>query len=230
MVENITHRKEMEKKITSYTEQLESLVHQRTLVLLDSLEKLRSHTNAIIQAMCTAVEARDPYTAGHQLRVSKLSCAIAEEMGLSDEQIQGVLLSSSIHDLGKIYVPSEILSRPGKLKTSEFNLIKEHSQIGYDILKGIDFSYPVAQIVLQHHERMDGSGYPFGLKGDEILLEARIICVSDVVEAMANHRPYRAALGVDKAMEEIAKSSGSLYDSDVVSACVSVFKNGFNFT
>ncbi|MBF0520513.1 MAG: PAS domain S-box protein [Nitrospirae bacterium] len=230
MVENITHRKEMEKEITIYTEQLESVVQERTMELVESFDKLRSHTNAIIRAMCAAVEARDPYTAGHQLRVSELSCAIAEEMGLNKEQKEGVMLSSTIHDLGKIYVPSEILSRPGKLKTSEFNLIKEHSQIGYDILKGIDFSYPVAQIVLQHHERIDGSGYPLGLKGDDILLEARIICVSDVVEAMANHRPYRPALGIDKAMEEIKKNSAVFYDSDVVSACVSVFKKGFHFT
>ncbi|QWR77345.1 PAS domain S-box protein [Candidatus Magnetomonas plexicatena] len=230
MIENITHRKEMEMSIAMYTDQLESVVQERTKELLDSLDKLRSHTNAIIQAMCAAVEARDPYTAGHQLRVSKLSSAIADELGLSEQQKEGVLLSSAIHDLGKIYVPSEILSRPGKLKASEFNLIKEHSQVGFEILKGIDFSYPVAQIVLQHHERMDGSGYPLGLKGDDILLEARIICVSDVVEAMANHRPYRPALGIEKALEEITKNSGVLYDSDVVSACVSVFKKWFSFT
>lgn len=229
MVENISHRKEMERELDIYTEQLESVVHERTKELLNSLDKLRANTNAIIEAMCASVEVRDPYTAGHQQRVSKLSRAIAEELGLTEEQKEGVMVSSSIHDLGKIYVPSEILSRPGKLKAAEFNLIKEHSQIGYDILKGIDFSQPIAQIVLQHHERMDGSGYPQGLKGEDILLEARIICVADVVEAMANHRPYRPALGIDTAIGEILKNSGIIYDSAVVAACVSVFQKGFSF-
>ncbi|MBF0487961.1 MAG: PAS domain S-box protein [Nitrospirae bacterium] len=229
MVENISHRKEMERELSVYTEQLETVVQERTKDLMDSLDKLRTNTNAIIEAMCASVEVRDPYTAGHQQRVSKLSRAIAEEMGLSEEQKEGVIVSSSIHDLGKIYVPSEILSRPGRLKPAEFNLIKEHSQIGYDILKGIDFAQPIAQIVLQHHERMDGSGYPQGLKGTDILLEARIICVADVIEAMANHRPYRPALGIDMAIGEITKNSGIMYDSYVVAACVSVFQKGFSF-
>ncbi|MBF0318344.1 MAG: PAS domain S-box protein [Nitrospirae bacterium] len=230
MVENISHRKEMERELNIYTEQLESVVQERTKELVGSIEQLRTLSNAIILAMCAAVEVRDPYTAGHQRRVSELSRAISEEMRLTTEQKESVLVSSSIHDLGKIYVPSEILSRPGKLKAAEFNLIKEHSQMGYEILKGIEFSYPVAQIVLQHHERLDGSGYPQGLKGLDILLEARIICVADVVEAMANHRPYRPALGIDKALEEIKKNSGILYDSDVVEACVSVFEKWFRFT
>ncbi|MBF0457335.1 MAG: PAS domain S-box protein [Nitrospirae bacterium] len=229
MVENISHRKEMERELTIYTEQLETAVAERTKDLMNSLDKLRANTNAIIEAMCASVEVRDPYTAGHQRRVSELSRAIAEEMGLSEEQKEGVMVSSSIHDLGKIYVPSEILSRPGKLRSAEFNIIKEHSQTGYDILKGIEFSQPIAEIVLQHHERMDGSGYPQGLKGEAILLEARIICVADVVEAMANHRPYRPALGIDKAIGEITKNSGIIYDSDVVAACVAVFEKGFRF-
>ncbi|MBF0563753.1 MAG: PAS domain S-box protein [Nitrospirae bacterium] len=199
------------------------------LELQQSLEKLRKLTGGIIQAMSAAVEAKDPYTAGHQRRVSDLARAIAHEMGLGDTQVECIRVASSIHDIGKIYVPAEILSKPGKLRDNEFSIIKDHPQIGYDILKGIEFPYPVAGIVLQHHEKINGTGYPMGLRGQEILLEARIICVADVVEAMANHRPYRPALGTDKALEEISGNGGILYDPSVVDACLKVFEKGFTF-
>ncbi len=199
------------------------------LELEQSLIRLRGITGAVIQAMSVAVEARDPYTAGHQRRVADLARSIATEMGLSKDQIEGVRVAAEIHDLGKLSIPSEILSRAGKIKQNEFELIKDHSEIGYNILKGIDFPYPVADIVLQHHEKVNGSGYPNRLKGEEIRIEARIVCVSDVVEAISSHRPYRPALGMDKAIEEISTNSGILYDTNVVQACLKVFENGFTF-
>ncbi len=165
---------------------------------------------------------RDPYTAGHQKRVTDLACAIAEEMSLSKEQIEGLQMAGLIHDVGKILVPAEILSKPGRLTEIDFSMIETHPKVGYDILKTIEFPYPVAQIVIQHHERMDGSGYPAGLTGKEILLEARILAVADVVEAIASHRPYRPALGQDKAIEEISQNRGVLYDPKAVDACLKV--------
>jgi len=193
-----------------------------------SMEKLRKTMGGIIQVIASTVETRDPYTAGHQRRVANLARAIATEMGLSEEQIDGIRMAGVVHDLGKISVPAEILSKPGELTEIEFSLIKSHPQVGYDILKEIDFPWPVAQIVLQHHERMDGSGYPNGLKGEEILLEARILGVADVVEAMASHRPYRPALGIDTALEEISNNRGTLYDPEVVDACLRLFtEKGF---
>jgi putative nucleotidyltransferase with HDIG domain len=168
-------------------------------------------------------EIRDPYTAGHQQRVAKLACAIAQEMGLPEEQIQGIRVAGTLHDIGKIYVPGEILSKPGQLRKNELNLIKDHAEVGYDLLKTIEFSWPVAQVVLQHHERMDGSGYPEGLSGDDILIEARIMGVADVIEAMASHRPYRPALSVEKALLEIIQKKDKLYDPQVVDACLKLF-------
>ncbi|KJU84537.1 protein containing PAS [Candidatus Magnetobacterium bavaricum] len=197
--------------------------------LEQSLNKLRGITGAVIEAMSVAVEVRDPYTAGHQRRVADLARSIAHEMGLSNDQRDGLRVAAEIHDLGKISVPAEILSKAGKLKPQEFEIIKDHSDIGYNILKGIDFPYPVADIVLQHHEKLNGSGYPRGLSGEDILIEARIICVADVVEAMANHRPYRPALGLEKAFDEINTNSGTLYDPDVVQACMRAFSKGFAF-
>jgi len=180
--------------------------------------------------MSRIVEVKDPYTAGHQQRVSQLTKAIAKELNLSQDKIEGIRVASLIHDIGKISVPTEILSKSTTLSDIEFSLIKEHSRIGYDILKAIDFSYPVANIVLQHHEKINGSGYPGGLKGDEILLEAKIICVADVVEAMSSHRPYRPALGIDVALEEITRNRGTLYDPEVVDVCLKLFKEkGFKF-
>ncbi|RLB83929.1 MAG: histidine kinase [Deltaproteobacteria bacterium] len=195
-----------------------------------SLENLRRAMGATIQAMALTVETRDPYTAGHQRRVANLARAIAKEMGLSQDQIDGIRMAGIIHDLGKISVPAEILSKPTQLTEIEYSLIKTHPQVGYDILKMIDFPWPVAEIVLQHHERIGGSGYPQGLYGDEVLLEAKILAVADVVEAMASHRPYRPAHGIDKALEEISKNRGILYDPEVVDACLKLFtEKGFKF-
>jgi PAS domain S-box-containing protein/putative nucleotidyltransferase with HDIG domain len=191
--------------------------------LQQSIKKLRKSLESTATSLALAVEMKDPYTAGHQERVKKLACAIAQEMGLSNDQVEGVRITSSLHDIGKIGVPAEILSKPGRLSDIEHNLIKNHPQTGYELLKDIEFPWPVAQIVLQHHERMDGSGYPQGLKGEEILLEARVLAVADLVEAMASHRPYRAALGIEAALEEISKNKGILYDSEVVDACIKLF-------
>ena len=192
--------------------------------LKQSLNDLRRAMEGAVQAMALIIESRDPYTAGHQRRVTFLACAIAEEMGLSPSQVDGIRMAGSTHDIGKIHVPAEILSKPGRLADFETSIIKTHPQIGYDVLKEINFPFPVAQTVLQHHERMDGSGYPYGLSGEDILLEARIISVADVVEAMSSHRPYRPAIGVDSALQEIYQNSGILYDSDVVMVCLRLFK------
>jgi PAS domain S-box-containing protein len=188
-----------------------------------TLNKLRKAMNGIIQAMAVTVEFRDPYTAGHQQRVADLARAIAQEMDLSEDQVDGLRMAGIIHDLGKIGIPTEILSKPIMLSDIEFKLIKVHPQIGYNILKDIDFPWPVAQIVLQHHERIDGSGYPLGLSGGQILLEARILAVADVVEAISSHRPYRPAHGVEKAFEEISTNKGLLYDPEVVDTCLRLF-------
>jgi len=177
-----------------------------------------------VQAVAGMVELRDPYTAGHQRRVAELAVAIGREMGLDERRLEGLLVTGLVHDIGKIQVPSEILSRPCKLSDLEFNLIKAHSYAGYDILKEIPFPWPVADTVHQHHERLDGSGYPRGLTGDEILLEARIISVADVVEAMASYRPYREAIPLDQVMAEIEHQAGTLYDPEVVSACLRLFR------
>ena len=190
----------------------------------ENIERLRKSLEAMINAMAVTVETRDPYTAGHQRRVADLARAIAVEMNLKREQIDSIRMASMIHDIGKIAVPAEILSKPTKLTDLEFDLIKTHSQSGYDILKDIEFPWPLADFVLQHHERMNGSGYPQGLKGDDILLEARIMAVADVVEAIASYRPYRPALGIDLALEEISGNKGILYDADAVDACLKLFR------
>ena len=187
-----------------------------------SIKKLRTIMEGTINAMALMSEARDPYTAGHQRRVSALSVTIASEMGLPETMIEGIRIAGILHDVGKISVPSEILSKPTKLTDVEFRLIKLHPQSAYDILKEAELPFPIAEIVLQHHERMDGSGYPQGLSGEDILAEAKILGVADVVEAMASHRPYRPALGTDKALEEISKNRGVLYDAEVVDACLRV--------
>ena len=188
--------------------------------LKQSFEKLQKTLAGTIQAMAMTVEIKDRYTAGHQQRVAKLCVAIAQELALSQEQIHAIRCAATVHDIGKIYVPTEILIKPGSLTQNESAMIKAHPRIGYDILKTIDFPWPVAEIVLQHHERMDGSGYPLGLKGEEILLEASILAVADVVEAMASYRPYRPSLGVDVALEEISKNRGKLYEPRIVDACL----------
>jgi len=189
--------------------------------IIESLEKA---VGATIQVLVSVLEARDPYTAGHQSRVTNLAYAIATEMGIDKEKIEGIRMAGSIHDIGKLSIPAEILTKPTKLTDIEFSLIKVHSQTGYDMLKNVGSPWSLAQIVHQHHERMNGSGYPRNLKVDEILMEARILAVADVVEAMASHRPYRASLGIEKALEEIEKNKGVLYDESVVNACLKLFR------
>jgi len=191
-----------------------------------SLKQLRDNMEDTIAAIATTVEIRDPYTAGHERRVAALATTIARTMSLPKPQIEGIHFGALIHDLGKIRVPAEILSKPGRLSGLEFELIKCHSQTGYDILKGIKFPWPVASMVLQHHERIDGSGYPNGLRNGEILLESKILAVADTVEAMASHRPYRVALGVDAALDQIRMMRGQLFDPEVVDACLQVFAGG----
>jgi len=198
--------------------------------LKQTYQRLKKTMDAAIGTMSRIIEAKDPYTSGHQHRVCQLAVPLARELGLTEDKIEGIRIASLIHDIGKIGLPTEILSKPTKLTDIEFSLIKGHSQIGYDILKSIDFSYPVAQIVLQHHERINGTGYPRGLKGEDILLEARILGVADVVEAISSHRPYRPALGINAALEEISKNKGILYDPEVVDVCIKLFKEkGFKF-
>lgn len=198
--------------------------------LQQSYSRLREILDETVNTLASAVEMRDPYTAGHQQRVAKLASAIAQEMDLTEDQVEGIRMAGLIHDIGKIYVPAEILSKPTPLSEAEKSLVRSHSQVGHDILKGIEFPWPVAEIVLQHHERMLGSGYPQGLTGEEILLEARILAVADVVETMYSHRPYRAGVGLDKALKEISRNRGILYDPEVVDVCLSLFMNkGFKF-
>ncbi len=192
--------------------------------LEQSYEKLQKTMDAIISTMSKIIEAKDPYTVGHQQRVSQLATALAQEWGLLQDRIEGIRIASLVHDIGKISVPTEILSKPNIINDLEFNLIKNHPETGYDILKSINFSHPIAQITLQHHERMDGSGYPNHLNGEDILLDAKIIGVADVVEAMSSHRPYRPALGTDKALEEIEKNKGTLYDAALVDLCIDLFR------
>ncbi len=199
--------------------------------LKESSEKLRKAMDGTIKTIALTTEIRDPYTAGHQQRVAKLAHAIAAELNLSPEQLEGIRVAGSLHDIGKIYVPAEILSKPGKLRQSELNLLKDHAQVGYDLLKTIEFPWPVAQIVLQHHERVDGSGYPHGLDNDNILIEAKILGVADVVEAMSSHRPYRPAYSLEKALLEIIQNRGILYAADVVDICVTLINDkGFKFS
>jgi putative two-component system response regulator len=211
--------------------QLESQVAERTAELRVTCDALRESQGQYrrmleqtIQAIAFTIEKRDPYTAGHQARVSQLAVTIAQKMGLPADQIDGIRLGGLIHDLGKISVPAEILSRPGRLTVAELMLVKSHPEVGADILRQVEFPWPVKDVILQHHERMDGSGYPNGLRGDAILLEARILAVADVVEAMASHRPYRAALGIDKALDEIRIGTGLLYDPDVCRVCMHLFE------
>jgi PAS domain S-box-containing protein/putative nucleotidyltransferase with HDIG domain len=198
--------------------------------LQESYDKLHETMIATVNTLASTVEMRDPYTAGHQRRVTILACAMAEEMGVTEEQFDGLRMAGLVHDIGKFSVPVEILNKPGRISETEFSIIKHHSQAGYNILKEIEFPWPVAQIVLQHHERLNGSGYPQGLKNGGIMLEAKVLAVADVVEAMASHRPYRPALGIDAALEEITKNQGILYEPEIVEACKRLFtEKGFVF-
>jgi PAS domain S-box-containing protein/putative nucleotidyltransferase with HDIG domain len=195
-----------------------------------NFQRLKKTSTSIIFTMAKILELRDPYTAGHQQRVARLACAIAREMGLSEEQVDGIFMAALIHDIGKIYVPAEILNRPAKLNETEMDLVKTHPNIGYDIVREIDFAQPVDRMIVQHHERIDGSGYPNGINNNDIILEARILAVADVVEAMASHRPYRPALSIDDALSEIDKYRNKLYDQRVVDACLKVFReDNFKF-
>ncbi len=189
-----------------------------------NLDKFQRAMVGTIKAISMAIELRDPYTAGHQQRVAELACAIGHEMGLGEDTIYGLRMASELHDLGKIAVPSEILTRPGQLNDLEYGIIRSHVQTGYDILKKIEFPWPLADIVMQHHERLDGSGYPNGLKSDEIMFEAKILAVADVFETISSHRPYRPSLGVNRAVEELLTSKGILYDEDAVTACISLME------
>lgn len=198
--------------------------------LQENMKQMRRNLDCTVKAISRTVERRDAYTAGHQNRTAEIASAIAFEMGLSKKRIEAIRMAGVIHDLGKISIPAEILSKPGKLNASELSLIKQHPQAGYEILEGIDFQWSVADIVLQHHERLNGSGYPNKLQGDQIMLEAKILGVADVIEAMASHRPYRPALGIDDAFEEITLKRGILYDSRVVDAAIDLFTiRGYQF-
>ncbi len=216
--------------LTTIANLLAMIIRHRSVQeeLLRHQQKLRAAMQSAVEALASAVEIRDPYTSGHQQRVARLATAIAEEMQLPLDQIEAVRIAGIIHDVGKLYVPTDILNKPGRLSDIEFSLIKQHSEMGYEIIKNVDFPWPIAEIVRQHHERLDGSGYPGGLKDGEILLEAKILAVADVVEAMSSHRPYRPALGTGVALEEIARNSGRLYDPEVVKACWRLFyEKGF---
>jgi putative nucleotidyltransferase with HDIG domain len=215
-VDNALRRRQLEIANRSYRQDLERMIIERS-------EKILKAFDGIVRATSRTVEWRDPYTAGHQRRVAELACAIAEECELAKDQIDGVRVAGIIHDLGKISVPAEILSKPSKLTPNEFNIIKEHPQVGHDILKEIEFPWPIAEIVLQHHERLNGTGYPQGLSGKFIRLESKILSVADVVEAMATHRPYRPALGLDEALQEIVDHKETWFDPEVVEACLRVF-------
>jgi PAS domain S-box-containing protein/putative nucleotidyltransferase with HDIG domain len=190
----------------------------------DSLRGLESVLDQAIAAVSTIVEKQDPYTAGHQERVTQIALKIAERLGMSEDARHGLRLASLCHDIGKVAVPAEVLTKPSKLTPAETDMIKMHPQVGYDVLSKVQFPWPVAEIVLQHHERLDGSGYPKGLKGDQIMLEARIVGVADVTESMMSHRPYRAAPGLNAALQEIQEGRGRLYDPAVVDACIAVFR------
>ena len=201
---------------------------ERYQALSDSYQSLQKAMLGTVQAISMISEVRDPYTAGHQLQVARLAAAIATELGLPEKKITALQMAGTLHDIGKINIPSEILSKPGRLNRIEFELIKTHPVIGRDILKSIDFPWPICRIVSQHHERMDGSGYPSNLKGDEICIEAKILAVADVVSAMSCHRPYRPALAVDQALEEITRNRGILYDPASVDTCYRLFtEKGF---
>jgi len=223
-------------RLDAYTEEdmalLGGLANVTTVAIENSrlLQEIHDALAGTVHIVSDTVEIRDPYTAGHQRRVTRLACAVGTKLGFPEERIDGLRVAGLLHDLGKMSIPAEILSKPTRLTEIEFALIQSHPQVAYDLLKSIHFPWPIAEIVLQHHERMDGSGYPHGLKGEEILSEATILAVCDVVEAMAAHRPYRAALGVDAALEAITKNKGELYSEDVVDACLQLFANGeFSF-
>ena len=208
--------------------EIQSLLNKEALSR--SLEKLRKATGFIIEVIAMAVEARDPYMAGHHKRVADLARTIASEMKLSADIVDGIRMAGLIHDLGKISIPAEIFGQTRRLIDAEYSLVKTHPEVGYQILKEIEFARPIALIIYQHHERINGSGYPQALKDEDILPEARILAVADIVEAICTHRPYRPALGIDRALKEISQHRGILYDPEVVDVCINLFRvKGFKF-
>ncbi|WP_415715221.1 HD domain-containing phosphohydrolase [Maridesulfovibrio sp.] len=222
--------KPFEDRELSLTIEMALYKHHTESALKESLRHMNRIFDETVASLTVMSEKRDPYTSGHQQRVAELACRIAVKMKLSTKEINSIRIAGILHDVGKISIPAEILSKPTRLTDLEMNLMKTHSEAGYEILKGISFPWPVAQIVLQHHERMDGTGYPNRLGGESILQEARIIAVADVVEAMSSHRPYRAALGLPRAMAEIARGRGTSYDPDVVDACTHLIEeDNFSF-
>ncbi len=226
------YQEQLEAEVARRTADLERELAQRRLAegkVRDSLVKLEEVLDETVHTLATMVEIKDPYTSGHQRRVSRLGSAIAMGMGFPSQQIKGIRVACLLHDIGKICVPAEILSRPGQLTGPELELLKTHASVGYQLLFGIPFEWPVAQIVLQHHERIDGSGYPQGLTGERILPEARILAVADVVDALSSHRPYRPAIAIDKVLDEVLSQRGVLYDAEAVETCVVLFKKrGFD--
>jgi putative two-component system response regulator len=217
---------EMKSRLQSQNTVLEQMVEKKTMQIQDML-------HASICSMALMVEIRDPYTSGHQQRVAQLACAIGSKMGLSEGILEGIHIAGTLHDVGKIRVPVSILNRTGKLLDAEMDIIKVHPLISFEILKNIPFPWPCAQMVFQHHERLDGSGYPLGIRGDEILLESKILSVADVTEAKSSFRPYRPAQGIEAALDEIRKNRGTLYDADAVDACLELLDGGgfqFDYT
>jgi putative nucleotidyltransferase with HDIG domain len=218
--------KKSEDKLRLERDVLEKIVQERTIELRESLEGVERLLEQTIQVLANTVETKDPYTAGHQHRTAHIATSIASAMGLDPDKQKAIYMAAMIHDIGKINIPSEILNKPGKINDTEFSLIKEHPLIGCQIIQPIEFPWPIDTIILQHHERLDGSGYPNGLKGDEILLEARILGVSDVMEAMWSHRPYRAAKSIQDTISELEDFKGIRYDPEVVDVALGLFKQG----
>lgn len=217
----------MELEITiekSHNRHMEIIGYNRRLV--ESAAKLKRTLGQTLEVISLIGEIRDPYTAGHQKRVASLAKAIGRKLSLPPDQMEGIFVAATLHDIGKIYVPAEILSKPGRLSPIEYSLIKEHSRLGYEILKPIEFPWPVAEIVFQHHEHLDGSGYPSGLRGDSIRLEARVLTVADLVEAISSHRPYRVAMGNHIALDQLRMGAGTIFDPQIVDVCLSLFESG----
>lgn len=225
VLKKVFERSDLLKQNREYKQYLKEKVVQRTAELVEANERLKEMVIRTFNSIAAIIEKRDPYTAGHQERVAILSAAIAREMGCDEHEIDGIQLAASVHDIGKISVPQEYLSKPTRLTEIEFELMKQHSTHSYEILKNIPSDWQIAEMAFQHHERLDGSGYPLGLKGDDILKGAYIISVADVVEAISSHRPYRAALGLDFAISEIKKGRGTIFKADVVDACISILND-----
>jgi len=224
---------QLEQEIARRTEALQRELKQREQAetrATESLQRLERVLEGAVRTFVAIVEIKDPYTSGHQRRVTQLVVAIAEHLGLEPERVETARIAGLLHDIGKVCVPAEILARPGKLSEHEIRLLQTHAEVSFQLIKAIPFDMPISKVVHQHHERLDGSGYPNGARGDEILFEARILAVADVVEALSSHRPYRPALGTEVALGEIKRDRGTLYDSQVVDACVQVFDNGFQFS